>query len=55
MLLLITYYARLGVAEARIDDVIQFPNSHCPGLGRGGHLDNGYDFSKECLTVSRIL
>ena len=55
MLLLITYHARPGVAEARVDNVIQFPNSHCPGLGRGDHFDNGYYFSKVCLTASRIL
>ena len=55
MLSLITYHARPGVIEVKIDDVIQFLNSHCSGLGRGGHFDNGYYFSKECPTVSRIL
>ena len=55
MLLLITYYARPGVVEAKVDNIIQFSNSHCPSLGRGGHLDNGYYFLKECLTASKIL
>ena len=55
MLPLITYHARPGVVEARIDDIIQFLNSHCLSLERGGHLDNNYDFLKECLTASRIL
>ena len=55
MLPSITYHARPGVAKARVDDVIQFPNSYYPGLGLGGHFDNGYYFSKVCLTALRIL
>ena len=55
MLPSITYHARPGIAEARVDNVIKFLNSHCLGLGRGGHLDNGYYFLKECLNTSRIL
>ena len=55
ILLLIIYHARPGVAEVKVDNVIQFSNSHCLGLGRGGHLDNSYDFSKKCLTALRIL
>ena len=55
MLPSINYLARPGVAEAKVDDVIQFPNSHYPDLGREGHLDNAYYFSKECLTALKIL
>lgn len=55
MLLSITYYARQRVAELRIDNVIQFPDSYCLGLGREGYLDNDYAFLKECLTILRIL
>ena len=44
-----------SIVEARVDDVIQFPDSHYPGLGHRGHLDNGYDFSKECLIALKIL
>ena len=55
MLLSIIYHARPGVAEAKVNNVIKFPNSHCLGMGRGSHLDNGYDFSKKCLTASKIL
>lgn len=55
MLLSIAYHARPGFAEARVDDGIQFLDSHCQGLGRGGHLDNDYDFSKKCLIILKIL
>ena len=55
MLLSITYHAGPGVAKIKIDNIIQFLNSHCPGLRREGHLDNDYDFLKECFTASRIL
>ena len=51
----ITYHARPGVAEARVGNVIKFPNSHCPGLRRGGYFDNGYYFSKVCFIASKIL
>ena len=55
MLSSIIYHARPGVVDARVDDVIQFPNKHCSGPRREGHLDNSYNFLKECLTVLRIL
>lgn len=55
MLLSITYYTRLGVVEARVDEVIQFLNSYYLGLGRESHLNNDYNFLKECLTASKIL
>ena len=45
----------MGIAEAKVDNVIQFSDNHCPGLGHEGNLDNGYDFLKECLTISKIL
>lgn len=51
----IAYHARAGVGEAKDDDIIEFPDSHYPGLGRWGHLDDGDDFPKESLTASRIL
>ena len=54
MLPSITYHARPEVCKTRPDDVIQFPNNHCPGLRCGGHFDNSYDFLKECLTALRI-
>ena len=51
----IPYPARLGVTETRVDNVIKFLDSHYIGLGRGGQFNNGYDFLKKCLTISRIL
>ena len=51
----IAYYTRPRVIEVKVDNVIAFPDSYYPSLGRGGQLDNGYDFSKKCLTASKIL
>lgn len=51
----IAYYGKPGVAEVRVDDVIQFLDGQCPGLRHGSRLDNCYDFLKECLTTLTIL
>lgn len=48
-------YAKPGVVEARINNIILLPDSYCSGLGCRGYLDNDYDFLKEYLTTLRIL
>ena len=55
MHLSIAYHVRMGVTEARIDNVIEFSDSHYPDLGHRSQFDNGYNFLKECLIASKIL
>lgn len=51
----IAYHTRPGVIEARVDNVIEFSDSHYLALEYAGQFDNGYDFLKECLTTLGIL
>lgn len=54
MLSSIAYHVRPEFAKVRIDNIIQFPDSYCTGLGRVSYLDNGYDFLRQYLTILGI-
>lgn len=51
----IFYHMRLGVVEAKVDNIIQFSNSYYPCLEYKGHLENSYNFLKKYFTILRIL
>ena len=44
MSLFIAKHARLGATKMEIKNVIEFLNSHYPGLESGGQLDNDITF-----------
>ena len=52
MHLSMAYHARLGVTEAKVDNVIEFSDCHYPGLGCRGQFDYSFDFSKKCFITS---
>lgn len=55
MHLSIIYHGRLKIIEAKVDNIIKFPDSHYLGLGNDSQFDNGYNFLKECFIILRIL
>lgn len=55
MHLFITYHARLKIIKAKIDNIIEFPDSYYLDLGHKGQFDNDYDFLKKDLTTLKIL
>ena len=55
MHLSITYYTRLRVTEAKIDNVIEVSDSHYLGLKYEDQFNNNYDFLKKCFIALKIL